>query len=227
MSIYLDKAISFDTSELTEASDVITITGMEHTVKSESSTADTLTTINLDATLLTSLGGRGMLLLLTAKAGHTITITHTSAATAYTVKTTDGLNFILTENKCALLRYNPVSTQWNMIGGFTTSNQALATYGSGAISVFYGVALLTNAGATTYTLADPTAGSDDGKILRIMSTTAQAHKVDNSAGSGFNVGGAGADTLTFGANIGDCAELLAYNGDWYVLNLRNVTITAS
>lgn len=228
MSLYLTKTISSDTSELTEASDAITITGMEHTVKSESSTTDTLTTINLDATLLSSLGGRGMLLLLTAKAGHTITITHTSAATAYTVKTTDGVNFVLTENKCALLRYNPVSTQWNMIGGINTDAHVSADYASGAISIKSGIAWLTAGSGTTYTLADPTSGTDDNKELTIMSTTAFAHKIDNSAGSGFNGGGGTVDFVNFtGVSAGDSVTLIARGGKWYVQNLTNAVIAAT
>lgn len=247
--------LSPTSSELTEASDAITIIGMEHTVAAQSGTTDDLSQINIDSTLSTALNGRSFILLLSAKSGHTITVKHTAGGSANAIKTTDGRDYSMTNDVPILLKYNPTTTQFACIGALTVPSgtivtetgaatltnktltapiitapeltEKVTTYASGAISTNYGVALLTGAGATTYTLADPTAGTDDGQILRIMSTTAQAHKVDNSAGSGFNVGGAGADTLVFGGAIGDNATLLAYNGDWYVIDLRNVTIAAS
>lgn len=216
-----------ETTELTIASGAMTIVGMEHTVSSESGTSDTLDTINLNSTLLSALLGLGMLLLLTAKTGHTITLTHQTGSTTYGIKTTDERDFVMTENKPALLRFNPVSTQWNMIGGISAPALASADYSSGAISIKSGIAWLTGAGATTYTLADPATGTDDNKELTIMSTTAQAHKVDNSAGSGFNGGGGTVDFANFTGNVGDSITLFARAGKWYVQNLTNVTIAAS
>lgn len=100
---------------------------------------------------------------------------------------------------------------------------------SGAITIKSGVVLLTKAGVAAMTLADPVAGlpeagGDDGKILEIVAVTANAHTVDNSAGSGFNAAGAGSDVGTFGGAKGDSLRVIAYGGDWFVLNNINVTL---
>lgn len=96
------------------------------------------------------------------------------------------------------------------------------------ITVKEGTALLTKGSAGAYTLAAPTAGlpaagGDDGKVLRLIAATAQAHTVTNAA-PGFNNGGGASDVATFGGAIGDSMEVVAYNGEWLVLGLRNVTL---
>lgn len=94
----------------------------------------------------------------------------------------------------------------------------------GAIAVKTGTVYITKAGVAALTLADPTATTDDGCELAIIAATAHAHTVSNAAGSGFNAGGAGADVGTFGGARGDSMLLEAYQGVWYVRNLRNVTL---
>lgn len=100
-----------------------------------------------------------------------------------------------------------------------------------AIDIKEGTALLTKTGSGgSYTLAKPVAGlpsastpGDDGKILRVVSTTAQAHTLTNSD-PGFNAGGSAKDVGTFGGAVGDSVELLAYNAEWIVINSVNVTL---
>lgn len=94
----------------------------------------------------------------------------------------------------------------------------------GAVTAKDGLVVITKATAAALTIADPTAVTDDGKVLKIISRTAAAHTLDNSAGSGFNAGGAGSDVGTFGGAIGDGLELVADNGKWLVAYLRNVTL---
>src|SRR5260370_24350011 len=67
----------------------------------------------------------------------------------------------------------------------------------------------------------PNAGGDDGKILRIVSTTAQAHVV-TSPTVGFNAKGA-SGTATFGAAIGNATTLVAYQGNWYNVAQQEIT----
>jgi hypothetical protein len=93
---------------------------------------------------------------------------------------------------------------------------------SGAISSLNGVVLLTKAGVAVMTLAAPTAGTDDGKILRIISTTANAHTVTQTT-PGFNNAGSAKDVATFGGAVGDQFAVIAYNGIWYILSSTNVT----
>lgn len=75
--------------------------------------------------------------------------------------------------------------------------------------------------ATTITLPDPT---KDGIVYEFVAITAQAHVVDNSAGSGFNGAGAGSDIGTFGGAVADRLRVVSYNGAWYVSNNVNVTL---
>lgn len=74
------------------------------------------------------------------------------------------------------------------------------------------------------TLVDPTATTHDGVTLTFIATTAHAHSLDNSAGSGFNGGGAGADVGTFGGGAGDMLQIVAYQGVWYIIINTNVSL---
>lgn len=94
----------------------------------------------------------------------------------------------------------------------------------GAIVQKSGLVVITKGSAAALTLADPTAGTDDGKRLTIISGTAFAHTVSNAAGSGFNAGGAGSDVGTFGAAIGNGLALRAYGGKWLVERNTGVTL---
>lgn len=107
-------------------------------------------------------------------------------------------------------------------GGVALPKQAITVAGPTAITLKSGLVLLARtAGAAATTLAAPTAGTDDGKVLHLLATTAQAHTVTVAGGA--NGGGAAADVGTFGGAIGDCVTLVAYNGVWYVLSNTNVT----
>lgn len=110
------------------------------------------------------------------------------------------------------------------IRGMGHGHKVTVASADGAISVKTGVVVVTKAGVAALTLADPTATDDDGCELLIISATAQAHTVSNAAGSGFNGGGASADVGTFGGAKGDNMRLVAYQGDWYTVSLRNVTL---
>lgn len=92
----------------------------------------------------------------------------------------------------------------------------------GAIAVKSGVVAVTKGTAAALTLASPTTGTDDGKRMLIISTTAAAHTVTVTAG--FNGGSTASDVATFGGAIGDNLEIVAYGGKWLVVSLRNVTL---
>jgi hypothetical protein len=93
----------------------------------------------------------------------------------------------------------------------------------GAITIKDGFVPLTKAGVAAMTLAAPTATTDDGKILRIVATTANAHTV-TQASDGFNGGGASKDVATFGGAVGDKLVCIAYQGIWYILDSLNITL---
>lgn len=79
--------------------------------------------------------------------------------------------------------------------------------------------------AAAMTIVDPTATTHDGVTLTFIATTAQAHTLDNSAGSGFfSSGGASKDIATFGGAIGDYIRIVAYQGKWYIAGTLNITL---
>jgi hypothetical protein len=72
-------------------------------------------------------------------------------------------------------------------------------------------------------LALPIAGQgfQDGRIIRIVNTTAFAHVITTPA-NGIN---GGSHILTFGGAAGNSVVLEAYNASWYVLSLNGVTVS--
>jgi hypothetical protein len=103
-------------------------------------------------------------------------------------------------------------------------NQLQVLGASGAVVIKPSTVLITKAGVAALTIADPTSGTHDGLEMTLISATAQAHTLDNSAGSGFNAGGAASDVGTFGGAKGDNITIVAYAGKWYVKSKTNVTL---
>jgi len=60
-------------------------------------------------------------------------------------------------------------------------------------------------------------------LKRFIAGSAQAHVVTQTT-PGFNGGGASVDVATFGGALGDNMLLEAYNGAWYTVSTRNVTL---
>jgi hypothetical protein len=80
--------------------------------------------------------------------------------------------------------------------------------------------------AGSWTLAAPTAGlpsagGDDGKTLKLIATTAQAHVVTTPA-SALN---GSLHIATWAAAIGNNLELTAFNGVWYKVTATGVTLS--
>lgn len=92
------------------------------------------------------------------------------------------------------------------------------------ISISHGVVVLNKAGAITATIAKPTATTDDLKTITVTSLNAQAHTLAVVGGT-FGNGGAGYTTATFGAAAGNSISLLAWNGEWYIIGQRGVSLT--
>jgi len=96
-----------------------------------------------------------------------------------------------------------------------------ALTGDGEITQKNGVATLNKGAAIAATIVQPTATTDDFKRLKIISLTAQAHTVTIPAtGWGGNVA---LTVATCSGAIGDCIDLIAYQGIWYVTNVHQVT----
>ena len=81
--------------------------------------------------------------------------------------------------------------------------------------------LLTFAGALAITLSAPVKGSDDGKRISVLSTTAFAHTITCT---GHLIDGNGhSNVMTFAAQPGAGIVLVAYQGNWYVENANFAT----
>ena len=110
----------------------------------------------------------------------------------------------------------------DLTGGVKLPTQALEA--DGEITIKSGVVLLTKAdGVVAATLDAPTETTDDGKILYIVSTTAQAHTITATT-IGFNAADTDGDVATLGGAIGDGLVVVAYQGEWYVLAKTNASI---
>jgi hypothetical protein len=83
--------------------------------------------------------------------------------------------------------------------------------------------VITKAGVLADTLAAPTAGTDDGLVIRITSDTANAHTL--TATGLLDTGSASVNLATFAAQKGAGLTLMAYNGRWKVLSQIGITFT--
>lgn len=92
---------------------------------------------------------------------------------------------------------------------------------AGAIAVQPGISFIGSAGALAMTLVDPTV-QQNGMIMTILASTAQAHTVTNT--TGFGGGTTARDVCTFGGAINDGLTIIAFNAVWWVINTRNCTL---
>ena len=92
---------------------------------------------------------------------------------------------------------------------------AIPTIGNASFSI-------TKGSAAALTLVAPAAGTDDGKILTIVSETAYAHVV-TCATDGFNNKGS-SGTATWATAKGNYLVLMARNGHWWSVGLTGVTL---
>lgn len=79
------------------------------------------------------------------------------------------------------------------------------------------------AGVDAMTLAAPTAGTDDGKVIRITSAGAHAHTL--TATGLLQTGSASVNVATFAADAGAGLTLMAYNAKWQVLSQIGITFS--
>lgn len=115
----------------------------------------------------------------------------------------------------------------NTNGGPLVAADTLTHYtGSTDALAYAGTAIIDATGVDACTLATPVVGQDDGKRLRIISTTAHAHTVTTAANKIANgATTAFGDTLTFAAKQGANCLLFACQGIWYLVEATNVTLS--
>ncbi len=96
------------------------------------------------------------------------------------------------------------------------------TGATGTVTITHGVVTLNRGSAITVTLNNPTATTDDGKILTIVDLSGQAHIVNLTGG--FGNGGSGENVATFSGVVGDALTLFAWQGYWYIIGNHQVTV---
>lgn len=136
---------------------------------------------------------------------------------------------------CASITNNTATAQWvdfapEAGADFPSPMPLQGITANGALSVSSGnYVLITKAGVIALTLAAPTAGVDDGMVIKITSAngayadtlTATALLQNGANGSPFT-------TATFGVTstfIGGTLILKAYNGFWFVVSAVGVALT--
>lgn len=92
---------------------------------------------------------------------------------------------------------------------------------SGAITIMPGIQYIGSSGALSMTLANPTI-LQNGMVMTLMASTAQAHTVDYTAG--FFGTTTSSNLCTLGGAIGDFIQVLANNLTWRAIATRNCTI---
>ena len=96
------------------------------------------------------------------------------------------------------------------------NRRCVSELGGGAIGVNFNdvrdtVVFITDASAGAYTLAAPTAGTDDGKTVKIVDKTGHAHTVTTPT-NGIN---GNHKIATSAGGVGDDITFTAYQGTWY------------
>lgn len=101
-------------------------------------------------------------------------------------------------------------------GSLTTLSgtaDVIPPHSSGLYVITTGSADLTTLAAPT--AGDPSLGGDDGKIIRVVSTTAFAHRVTSTAN--IRAGIAGVNSITLNNVAGAGMTLMAFNGTWILI----------
>lgn len=94
---------------------------------------------------------------------------------------------------------------------------------NGALAVASGNYVITKAGVLADTLGAPTAGIQDGALIIITSSTANAHTL--TATGLLGTGTASVNVATFAAQLGSGLTLMAYQGKWLVLSAVGITFS--
>ena len=108
------------------------------------------------------------------------------------------------------------------VGGGANANSLITA--DGAISpTLAQTYVITKAGVAAMTLAAPTAGVDDYKVIVVTSATANAHTI--TATNLLNTGAAANDVATFANVAGASVTLMAYNALWNVISSNQITFS--
>jgi len=91
--------------------------------------------------------------------------------------------------------------------------------GDGAVTIKSGIVILSKGSAAAITIAVP---DQDGQVLFIVTSTAQAHVI-TQATDGFNAKGS-SGTCTYTAAVGNAVTLVSQGGHWWATTKTGVTL---
>jgi hypothetical protein len=109
-----------------------------------------------------------------------------------------------------------------IIDAVNTAVKVTAVSAAGAITIAQGIVAVTATSAAALTLAAPS--SVDGTIIRIVSTTAFAHKVTFTGGTLKDGTATAKTTATFAAYAGAQITVMAYGSNWYLIDSVAATL---
>jgi hypothetical protein len=84
-----------------------------------------------------------------------------------------------------------------------------------------GTYVVTTAGVDAMTLAAPTVTTDDGIVIKVTLSTNAAHTITCTGGT-LRPGTAAVTTVNFASFRGSSIELMAWQGNWYVMAQNNI-----
>jgi hypothetical protein len=84
------------------------------------------------------------------------------------------------------------------------------------------VYIVNTVGVDAMTIAAPTSGTDDGVVIQITSGTTGTPALTCTGGT-LRPGTAAVTTVLFAASPGSTVQIMAYQGNWYVIASNNVT----
>ncbi len=124
--------------------------------------------------------------------------------------------------KSTAIFFCPVAGKWYSVKDSFLGLQVLSANGA-VLPHVAATYVITKAGVALLTLAAPTATVDDGKVIVITNSTANAHTL--TATGLFSTGTATVNLATFAAFAGASITLMAYQAKWNVISLNAVVLT--
>jgi hypothetical protein len=121
-----------------------------------------------------------------------------------------------------VLKSTVTGTQWGTASGGSASSLTLSPINilSGGADVIdphtSATYMVTTAGVNAMTLAAPTVTTDDGKVIKVTLSTNAAHTITCTGGT-LRPGTAAVTTVNFASFRGSSIELMAWQGNWYVM----------
>lgn len=162
----------------------------------------------------------------------TITASSTITGTVYTATATSNQLILGTTRTLTITAPTPASSSRTLTIPDAGANHTAITVtapqditGDGAITIpgaMYAQVNLSKGSAAAITIAAPTSGTDDGKVIEVWTSTAQAHVITCST-DGFNAKGS-SGTATFANTIGNSVKFVCDDGHLYAVQKNGVTI---